>query len=116
MPSQQPIPRIEVTTDGGFVGRGIGGVVIDGTTVTATDLARTCKGELTPREEVSLSHAIAKFKDSGKSPAGHPDEIGYTLVLAGQSTSWHGETAPPGAAAVFKSVWRVRQRVLDDCQ
>jgi hypothetical protein len=116
MPSPQPIPRIEITTDGGFAGRGLGGIVIDGIAVTATDLGRSCKGTLTAGEQDGLARAIARLDSSGKHAGGHPDEIGYTLKVNDETTSWSGENPPKGVAAVFERAWKTRQRVLDSCR
>jgi hypothetical protein len=114
-PASGTAPHIEITTDGGFVGRGLGGVVIDARSITATDLSRSCKGELTATEHDALASAAAKFEPAHEKSTGHPDQIGYTLKVGDQSTSWHGETPPAGAAAVFNAAWQVRQRVLDGC-
>jgi hypothetical protein len=110
------VPRIEITTDGGFAGRGLGSIVIDGTSIAAKDLSRTCHGELTAQEEETLARAAAAFKPSDHSAPAHPDQIGYTLKAGEQSMSWYGEEAPPEAAPLFGVAWNVRHRVLDGCK
>ena len=113
--SSDSTPRIEVTTDGGFAGRGLGSVTIDGRSITAKDLARTCTGELTTHEQEAIARAAASFKPSSDSPPAHPDQVGYTLTVGDESMSWHGEEAPKAAAPLFDAVWAARQRVLKGC-
>lgn len=109
------LPRLEVVTDGGFVGRGVGGIVIDGGAVTASDLAHSCKGELSDGDRHELARDLATFKPVKGAPA-HPDQIGYTLTAGELSATWHGEDAPASAAPLFKTVWTIRQRVLAGCR
>jgi len=116
--SSAPTPplRIEVTTDGGFAGRGLGSVTVDGTSVAAKDLARSCNGELTAKEQETIARDAAAFSPSKESKPAHPDQIGYTLTVGEQSMSWYGEEAPAAAAPLFNAVWHARQRVLAECK
>jgi hypothetical protein len=114
--STSSTPRIEITTEGGFAGKGLGSVTIDGRSVAAKDLAHTCTGELTEKEQETIARAAAAFKASSDSAPAHPDQIGYTLTVGDQSTSWYGEEAPKAAAPLFNAVWAARQRVLKSCR
>lgn len=115
--SSTSTPRIEITTDGGFAGKGLGGVTIDGRSVSAKDLARTCKGELTEKEAETIARAAAAFHASSESTPAHPDQVGYTLKVGDESMSWYGEEAPKAAAPLFNAAWAARQRVLkSDCR
>jgi hypothetical protein len=114
--STAPPPHIEITTDGGFAGRGLGSVAIDGRSVTAKDLSRSCKGELTAKEEETIARDAAAFTPSTKSAPAHPDQIGYTLKVGEQSMSWYGEEAPAAAAPLFNAAWHARERVLGECR
>lgn len=113
--SAPPTPRIEVTTDGGFAGRGLGGVTIDGSSIAAKDLSHSCDGELTKAERETIAREAAKFEPSKDSAPAHPDQVGYTLKVGDASMSWYGEEAPPAAAPLFNAVWAARQRVLKSC-
>lgn len=111
------VPRIEITSDGGFAGRGTGGVVINGDAVTATDLsARNCTGTLTDDERRILARAAAEFKAGPSRENAHPDQFHYVLMTGGQQMAWYGEEAPPEARPLFDAAWKVRQRVLAACR
>jgi hypothetical protein len=109
------LPHIEVTTDGGIAGRGLGGVDINRGTITASDLVRSCKGGLSEEEGKALASGVATFQPS-KSAHGHPDQIGYTLKFGDVSVQGHGEEAPASVEPLFKTVWSIRQRVLAGCK
>lgn len=108
-------PHIEITTDGGFAGRGLGGVTIDGSSIAAKDLSRTCDGELTKSESETIAREAAKFEPSKDAAPAHPDQVGYTLKVGDASMSWYGEEAPAAAAPLFNAAWAARQRVLKNC-
>lgn len=113
--------RIELTSEGGISGRGVGGITIDGTTITAGDGRRECRGELTAQERDALAQRVRdahpeRWKtDEG---TGHPDQIRYTLKLSDHTISWHGEdlsTLPADVRALYAALWPIRQRVLGGC-
>ena len=122
--------NIEITTDGGITGRGLGGVSITPRSIEATDPGRTCKGELTAGERETLQRAIAGVRGTWKpeyvkpdNPHGHADQIRYTLMVRrggeSRSTSWFDESKsdlPADASAVFEASWRIRQRVVAECR
>jgi len=109
---------LSITTDGGFSGRGIGSISIDGKEVE-TD---RCRGALTAEEEKALQRLAAdahpeSWKESYGEPA-RPDQVHYTLTLAGRTTSWHGETQPDlpkEVSALRELAWKVRGRVVAGC-
>jgi hypothetical protein len=113
--SAKPLPRIEITTDGGFAGRGIGSVAIEGTAITARDLSRTCDGPLGAADQKKIEAALASFSEVTRGDA-HPDQIHYVLTAGGRKASWYGEAPPAAAAALFEAVWPLRQQVLAGCK
>jgi hypothetical protein len=50
---------MKLSTDGGITGRGVGGVVIDGTSVDVSDTRRTCRGTVSSEEESRLRELAA---------------------------------------------------------
>lgn len=113
-----PAISLSLTTDGGLSGRGIGWVSIDGNDV-ATD---RCRGALTADERGELRRLVAAaHPESWKAEYGQParpDQVRYTLTLAGHSASWHGESQPDlpqEISALREFAWRVRSRVVASC-
>jgi len=113
--------HIELTSEGGISGRGVGGITIDGTAVTAGDGRRECHGELTVDERDMLAQRVRdahpeRWKtDEG---TGHPDQIRYTLKLSDHPISWHGEdlsVLPADVRALYTTLWKIRERVLGSC-
>lgn len=84
--------RIEITTDGGFTGRGIGNAVVDSTEHdTVTRALNRAKPETWARE-YRLEHGA--------------DLVRYTLTMEGVTTSWvTGAAIPEDLQAVFEAVW-----------
>lgn|GEM_PF-784889 len=138
MPSESTSARkqeswsIEITTDGGLTGKGLGSVTIDSRGhVGAADLSRRCDGSLTTTESAALTTGVASatpgsWKTSYADPAtphGHPDEIHYSLSLArgGESyaTAWYGEQGsalPADLITLRDAAWQVRSRVVATCK
>lgn len=109
---------LSLTTEGGISGRGIGSVSIDGDDVDAG----RCRGTLTAAEREELQRLIAAaHPESWKAEYGEParpDQVRYTLTLAGHATSWYGERQPDlpaEVAALREAAWKVRSRVLASC-
>ena len=112
--SASELPRISVTSDGGITGRGVGGIVIDGSQVTATLQQKSCSGSLTDSERSKLSKLIP-IRDSNAEGHGHPDQIRYTLTAGDRTATWFGEDAPKDVSPLFQLLWQIRQRVLASC-
>ena len=112
--SSSELPRISVTSEGGFAGRGVGGIVIDGGQVTAAMGQKSCTAALTEGERDKLQKLIP-IRDSNEAGHGSPDQIKYTLTAGGHTASWFGEQAPPEIAPLFQLLWQIRQRVLSTC-
>lgn len=111
--------RLTVETSGGFTGRGVGSVSIDGADVNAD--AR-CRGTLSDAERDQLARLAAtahpdRWKSEYETP-GHPDVVTYTLTLDGTKTTWQGEEPeglPKEIAGLRAFAWDVRGRVLKGC-
>jgi hypothetical protein len=112
--SASELPRISVTSDGGITGRGVGGIVIDGSQVTATLQQKSCSGSLTDSERSNLQKLIP-IRDSNAEGHGHPDQIRYTLTAGDRTATWYGEDAPKEIASLFQLLWQIRQRVMANC-
>jgi hypothetical protein len=111
--SASELPRISVTSEGGITGRGVGGIVIDGGQVTATQ-QKSCTAALTDEERGKLQKLIP-IRDSNEAGHGGPDQIRYTLTAGDHTASWFGEAAPKEVAPLFQLLWQIRQRVLAGC-
>jgi hypothetical protein len=118
---------MKLTSDGGFTGRGVGGVVIDGRNIEARDMAHTCQGTLSAAEEKRLSELAAASHPeawpesyaSKERPHGSPDQIRYTITVGARSTSWFGEAGegvPREILELHAALVAVQQRVLRDCR
>jgi hypothetical protein len=118
---------IKLTSDGGFSGRGVGGVAVNGTKVQADDTRRTCEGTLSAGEEKQLRDLAAgahpetwpESYASAERPHGAPDQIRYTLTVGKRSTSWYGESperVPQEILRLRAALEAVRQRVMHDCR
>jgi hypothetical protein len=111
--------RVELHTDGGIHGRGVGGVIIDDDEVTAIDFGRRLQGRLTFNERDALQRAIGRLEI-------HPphtnaeavrDAIRYALTMDAfgrplSTHSWNGDEASPTVLALRDVVWKIRERVL----
>jgi hypothetical protein len=117
---------MKLTSDGGISGKGVGGVVIDGTNVNASDMRRTCRGTLRSEEASRLRElAVAARPETwpeshanAAHPHGMPDQIRYTITAGDHSTSWYGEAGegvPREIMALRDALVAVQQRVLQDC-
>jgi hypothetical protein len=114
------------TSDGGITGNGVGGVVIDGTSVDASDMRRTCRGTLRSEEESRLRELAAAARPetwpesyvSSERPHGSPDQIRYTITAGAHSTSWYGEVGEGVPREIMKlrdALVAVQRRVLQSC-
>lgn len=100
--------RIELVTSGGFTGRGVGSIrvegsnaVIDGgipTELTAAELAR-----------IDRLPILRKLR----APLIRPDAIVYTLNVDGRRWTWGDGSAPPDFASWADALLAIRKRVLD---
>lgn len=123
--------RIEVKTDGGFTGRGLGTVAVTFDSVEAADLARSCNGAPSEKEREDLQREVSRATPASwkreyvrpENPYGYADQIRYTLTLTRggetRSTSWYDETReqlPSDAAELFEGAWRIRDRVVKNCR
>lgn len=86
--------RIAITTDGGFTGRGIGGVEIENTLASP-----------------ALARAIASAHPEAWAPeyplARGADFVRYTLTMGDVVTSWEeGAEIPADLRAVFEAAWK----------
>lgn len=118
--------RIEITSSGGFAGRGMGSVIIDDGTLEARNMSRQlCNGGPLPaaqRRELQRLVDTARpaaWRDHGP-PPGAADMIEYTLTLTrngeSKSVKWTGEDVsmlPADLGALFETVWRIRTRACD---
>jgi len=99
--------KVRLETDGGFTGRGIGFVAIDGREVTASDGFRVCRGTLLDAEEQELAPLLDPLPPANETA--WPDQIRYTLTVGDRSTSWNGEDVP-----VRDVLWKIRDRVMKE--
>jgi len=116
---------LKLTSDGGFTGKGVGGVAIDGTSIEASDMRRSCHGTLRVEEERLRELAAAARPEtwpesftSAKRPHGSPDQIRYTISAGAHSTSWYGEAGEGVPHEIMKlrdALVVVQQRVLKNC-
>jgi len=117
---------LKLTSDGGFTGKGVGGVVIDGTSIEASDMRRSCHGTLHAEEESRLRELAAAARPetwpqsfaSAERPHGSPDQIRYTITAGAHSTSWYGEAGEAVPREIMKlrdALVVVQQRVLKEC-
>jgi hypothetical protein len=96
--------RVAIATDGGFTGRGIGGVTIEGAANHDAALARAVAGarpEQWKREYLKPGN-----------PHGYADQVHYTLTLTrdgrASTTSWYDdarEQLPPDLSVLFDRAW-----------
>jgi hypothetical protein len=112
--AEAELPRIALTTEGGISGRGLGDLFIERGRITARDLTRQCTGVLSDAERAALAK-LPQLAANDPAGTGRPDQIRYTLTVGDRSQSWHGEEAPPEAAAWYQLLWTIRARVLDAC-
>ena len=126
---------VEIGTEGGFSGRGTGGVkVSSGGEVEASAEAGRCAGRLTPPEQRRLARLVSRAEPrrwlpsyaKPGNPHGHADQFRYSLKLSvgatgglkNYETSWFDETAsvrPSDLRALSDAAWAVRGRVLKGC-
>ena len=101
--------KVRFETDGGFTGRGIGWVAIDGERVSASDAFRTFEGTLTSEETHELRSLLDSVRWDASLGAAHPDQITYTLTEDARSVSWRGESE---FGNVQEFMWKVRARII----
>lgn len=100
--------RVAIATDGGFTGRGLGGVTIEGAA----------------NRDAALARAVAAAKPEGwkreyvkpGNPHGYADQVHYTLTLTrdGRTTdaSWYDdarEQLPQDLASLFDRAWAAKK-------
>ena len=100
--------RIELTTSGGLTGRGIGSVLVDGTTATIDGKVTT---ELTEDEAARL-HRLPIVRTT-RPPAATPDAIRYTLIIDGERWSWSDPGVPTDCRRWAEALMAIRDRALD---
>ena len=107
---------LTIKTDGGFTGRGLGHLAINGEKVTT----ERCDGKLSRAECDLLTSAIAaakklKWRDSYGHAA--PDAVEWTMELDDRKASWYDSSEVPKELDNLRTAaWKVRQRVIDDCR
>ena len=122
---------IEIRTDGGFAGRGTGGVSIRSSgDVEATDFGgATCKAKMTDIEVSTLAglvRASSPQEWSDEYPAAGADMFHYTLTLVhgapGDETQAESgwvdgslEDLPPDLRTLFEEAWRLRSLASSQC-
>ena len=91
--------RIEVVTEGGFAGRGLGGIIVTPDSVESIGLGTARRSRLDAATRARVESAIAAAVDADwpdLDDDGHGDEIRYTLTLDVEGRvhrlSWFGET------------------------
>ncbi|HET7435585.1 MAG TPA: hypothetical protein VFN10_12830 [Thermoanaerobaculia bacterium] len=86
--------RVTITTDGGFTGRGIGGVEVDSVANEALAHALRDARPETWRDEYTTRGA---------------DQVRYTLTFGDRSVSWiEGAEIPADLRALFECAWKLR--------
>jgi hypothetical protein len=108
--------NLSIKTDGGFTGRGVGQLAIDGDKATT----ERCEGTVTAEERQQLIAAISvakKLKWSESYGHAHPDAVRWTLETAGRTTSWYdGNDLPKELQELRDLAWKVRGRVVSECK
>jgi hypothetical protein len=114
--------RVEITSSGGFAGRGLGSVVDNGTLEARNMNAQLCSGgPLGEGERDELQRLVDTARpvawQNRKPEPGSADMVEYTLTLRRndetKTVTWTGEdvsTHPADLAALFETVWRMRTR------
>ena len=98
--------RIELITSGGFAGRGVGSIRIDGTNAIADGQTST----LTDAEQARIHRLPILGKTRSLAPK--PDAIVYTLTVDGHRWTWNDGYAQPDFASWADVLLEIRQRVL----
>lgn len=100
--------RIALETSGGFTGRGIGSIVIDGHNAVADGRHTT---ELTP-EELARLDRLPILRRASRPPSITPDAVVYTLTVDGQRWVWGEGAAPPDFTNWANALLAIRERVV----
>jgi len=107
---------LSLKTDGGFTGRGLGEISINGEKVTT----ERCDGTITKAEQSELTAAIAAAKKmKWHESYGHaaPDAVQWTLEIDDRKASWYDSSeVPKELAALKEAAWNVRGRVIASCR
>ena len=111
--------KLELQTDGGLMGRGVGGVVIDDDDVVAIDFGRRQRGRLTFAERDELQRAIGRLeiRVPQQPSEGMRDTIRYALTMDAfgrpvSNVCWNDDDASNDLLALRDVVWKIRGRVL----
>ncbi len=99
--------RIALETTGGFTGRGIGSIVIEGTNALADGQVTS---ELTADEQARL-HRLP-ILGSIRAPRIKPDAVVFKLTVDGQRWTWGETTAPPDFANWASALLAIRARLV----
>ena len=100
--------RIELVTSGGFTGRGVGSIRIDGTSAIADGAVST---ELTTEERARLDRL--PILRNTRSRSNTADAVVYTLTIDGRRWTWRDGAAPPEFANWADALLATRARVLN---
>ena len=107
MDERKPL-RIELLTSGGFTGRGVGSIRIDGNSAVTDGGLST---ELTPDEVARLDRL--PILRSIRPRQVTPDAIVYTLIVDGRRWMWGEGSAPPEFTNWATALLDIRRRVVD---
>ncbi len=114
--STMPDVHLEITTDGGFTGRGLGSITVDAQKGTT----ERCSSALTAAELHQLADALAAAtKTDWKESYGHaaPDAVQWTMKAGERKTSWYDNNdVPKEIGAVRDAAWKIRERVNRECK
>ena len=121
--------QIEIKTDGGFTGRGVGSVTVTADMVAAKDFQRPCDREPSEEERERFARLVVaadpeRWQESyrRKENPGYADQIRYTLRLVRgedeRSVFWYDETMPQlpkDLRALHDAAWTARRRAIEEC-
>jgi hypothetical protein len=95
---------IELTTDGGLTGRGIGSVRIEGTKLIVSGRFVRNLSATEVRTLVELTSSLEDFEGSRQTP----DAVHYRLRAGGHTLTWtDADPLPRPAQALFDALWNL---------
>ena len=102
--------RIEITTDGGITGRGLGNA-----TITRESIAQCDHAAFDRALRAAKPSAWKRGYRQSSNPRGYADQILTTMTLTigekSHTTSWYTgarDLVPPDAIALFEAAWPLR--------
>jgi hypothetical protein len=107
MAERKPM-RIALETSGGFSGRGVGSIVINGHSAVADGQHMT---ELTA-DELARIDRLPILRRAARPPLIRPDAIVYTLTVDGQRWVFGEGSAPPDFTNWANALLAIRDRVV----